>query len=113
MSTNGDGLEARFDAWVRDAAREGRVWILVDEDDFNTVLEDDEAERDLHMLFTSEADAATHAQGTSPAELGFDELAPLFGQIEERGEALALWGGGSWIVAEPGVLETALREVDL
>jgi hypothetical protein len=100
VNANGDGLEARFDAWVRDAAREGRVWILVDDDD-------------LHMFFLSESDAAGRAQGTAPAELGLDELSPLFGQIEERGEALALWEGDSWIVAEPGVLETALREVDL
>jgi hypothetical protein len=106
-------LEGRFDDWVRAAVRQGSVWILVDEEDFNTVLEDPEAERDLHMFFVSEADAASRAEGTSPSELTLDEVAPLFGQIEERGEAVALWDGASWIVAEPSVLADALKQVDL
>jgi hypothetical protein len=98
---------------VRAAVREGQVWILVDDEDFNTVIEDPEAGRDLHLFFASEADAAAKAEGTSPAQLTLDELAPLFEQIEERGEALALWDGDSWIVTDPPIFADALKTADL
>jgi len=65
------------------------------------------------MFFSTEEDAAAKSQGTSPAELALDELAPLFEQIEERGEGLALWDGDSWIVAEPSALAASLEDADL
>jgi hypothetical protein len=105
---DGDALDARFDAWIARAARAGEVWVLVDAEDFNTVLEDTDADRDLHMLFTSEADAAAKAEGTAPAALSLTELGDLLEEIADRGEALALYDDESWIVAEPGVFAESI-----
>jgi hypothetical protein len=109
VSGPGDDLEARYAEWVAAASGAGQVWILVDEEDYNTVLEDDEAGRDLHMLFLTEADAAGKSEGTSPSPMDLEDLTELLGRIEERGEGLALSDGDGWIVAEPGLFAETLE----
>ena len=110
-----DDLVDRFEQWVEDVVRARRFWIVVGPTGENTVLEDTEQDRDLQLLYATEADARDGAQrpvdagkDLTPDAIETDDLPALCDAAERRGEAFALWRDGRWIVAEPDVLREEL-----
>lgn len=113
-----EDLVDRFEAWVEKVVRAGEYWIVVDDTEQNTVLEDPEQDRDLHLLYATE-DAARRSGAEAPADAGkglrpasmpVADLPALCDSTEGRGEAFALWEDeGRWVVAEP-VLREELEE---
>ena len=111
-----DDLTERFESWVEGVVRARRFWIVVGPTGENTVLDDPEQNRDLQLLYATEADAAAEAERPAdagndlrPDSLETDDLPGLCDAAERRGDAFALWEDGSWIVAEPDVLREELE----
>ncbi len=105
-----DELQQRYQQWVDAVVEGGKVW-TVGSEEFNTVIEDPDEDRDLHLMFSSRRDAQAHADGAEvhePIELA--DLIPILEKAEGRGDGLALWQGKRWIVADPGPLAAELRE---
>ena len=110
-----DDLVDRFESWVEGVVRSGRFWILVGPTGENAMQEDHKRNRDLHLLYPTEADAAADAerptdQDVRPDSIETDELPNLCDAAEGRGEAFKLWDGDWWIVAEPDVLREELEQ---
>ena len=112
-----DDLTDRFERWVESVVRARRFWIVVGTTGENTVQEDHEQQRDLHLLYRTEADAAAAAQDPAgagedlrPDSIEIDDLPHLCDEAERRGEAFALSDGDGWIVAEPDVLREELEQ---
>ncbi len=114
----------RFEAWVEDIVRAGRFWIVVGPTGENTVLEDPEQDRDLQLLYPTEADAqkaadlpADAGKDLRPDSIETDDLPGLCEAAEGRGEAFALWMAGadpaseaeSWLIAEADLLREELE----
>jgi hypothetical protein len=115
MSENSDDLEDRFASWVEAVVRARRFWIVVGPTDKNTVLEDPEEDRDLQLLYATEADARADAERDAnagrdlrPDSMETDDLPALCDAAERRGDAFALWQNESSIVAEPDMLREEL-----
>jgi hypothetical protein len=113
-----DELTKRFEGWVERVVQAGEFWIVIDDTEQNTVLEDPDEDRDLQLLYASEEDARRHGvdrpadagKGLRPDAMPVADLPALCEPAEQRGEAFALWEGGSWVVAEPDLLREELEE---
>ena len=105
-----DELQQRYQQWVDAVVEGGKVWTVGNEE-FNTVIEDPDEDRDLHLMFSSRRDAQAHADGAEVHEpIELEDLIGILEKAEGRGDGLALWQGESWIVADPGPLAEELRE---
>jgi hypothetical protein len=105
-----DDLQQRYQAWVDAVIEAGEAWIIGD-DEHNTVFEDPDEDRDLHLMFASRADAERHSErGSVTDPIPLEDLPEILDKAEDRGDGLALWYGDSWIVADPGPLAEELRE---
>lgn len=103
-------LQDRYAEWVDAVLAAGEAWIIGD-DEHNTVFEDPEEDRDLHLMFSSRADAEAHSdRGGVTDPIPVEDLIPILEKADGRGDGLALWHGESWIVADPGPLAEELRE---
>jgi hypothetical protein len=105
-----DELQERYQQWVDAVCEGGEVYIIGD-DEYNTVFEDPDEDRDLHLMFSSRQDAQAHAdRGQVLDPIALEDLIPILEKAEGRGDGLALWHGDSWIVADPGPLAEELRD---
>ena len=104
-------LQARYAEWVDAVLAAGEVWIIGDEE-HNTVFEDPEEDRDLHLMFSSREDAEAESDSGAVIDppIPLEDLIPILEKADGRGDGLALWHGDSWIVADPGPLAEELRE---
>jgi hypothetical protein len=110
MSSEQEELQERYGQWVDAVLEGGAVWIIGDEE-HNTVFEDPDEDRDLHLMFSSRQDAEAHAdRGQVLDPIALADLIPILDKADGLGDGLALWHGDSWIVAEPGPLAGELRE---
>ena len=104
-------LQDRYQAWVDAICEGGEVWITGD-DEHNTVIVDPEDEnRDLHLMFSSRADAEAEVEdGQYASSIPLEDFVLILDKADGRGEGLALWHGDSWILADPAPLAEELRE---
>jgi hypothetical protein len=110
MASEPEELQERYQAWVDAVVDAGEVWIIGD-DEHNTVFEDPDEDRDLHLMFSSRRDAQAHAdRGEVLDPIPLADLIPILEKADGRGDGLALWHGDRWIVADPGPLADELRE---